>query len=128
MWPEDQEDKTKMIMPGDNVEMMCEIYNPLAIESGQRFNVRGTLQLLGHMVTSKLMGRRGRKNSRDRLDYKNIEVGRRRCSSQRPIGKFSRNCVILEKEPSRSVSLASAQCAGHYHCTKCAFPVRRRLA
>lgn len=29
-----------MVMPGDNVEMMCEIYNSLALESGQRFNVR----------------------------------------------------------------------------------------
>ena len=29
-----------MVMPGDNVEMMCEIYNSLALENGQRFNVR----------------------------------------------------------------------------------------
>ncbi|KAL9129947.1 MAG: hypothetical protein Q9217_001749 [Psora testacea] len=40
LWPEEQEDKSKMVMPGDNVEMVCEIYNPLALESGQRFNVR----------------------------------------------------------------------------------------
>ena len=40
MWPNEQEDKAKMVMPGDNVEMVCEIYNPLAMESGQRFNVR----------------------------------------------------------------------------------------
>ena len=40
MWPQDQEDKSKMVMPGDNVEMVCEIYNPLALENGQRFNIR----------------------------------------------------------------------------------------
>ena len=28
-----------MVMPGDNVEMECEIYHPLAVEVGQRFNV-----------------------------------------------------------------------------------------
>ena len=40
-WPDDTPDKdTKMIMPGDNVEMVCEIQHPIAIESGQRFNVR----------------------------------------------------------------------------------------
>ena len=39
-WPAEQEDKSKMVLPGDNVEMECEIYNPLALEVGQRFNVR----------------------------------------------------------------------------------------
>lgn len=40
-WPDEVEDKdSKMVMPGDNVEMMCEIHHPLAIEQGQRFNVR----------------------------------------------------------------------------------------
>ena len=39
-WPDDVEDRSKMVMPGDNVEMMCDIINPLAIDSGQRFNVR----------------------------------------------------------------------------------------
>lgn len=29
-----------MVMPGDNVEMVCEIYHPLAMETGLRFNVR----------------------------------------------------------------------------------------
>ena len=28
------------IMPGDNVEMVCEIHKPIAIEQGQRFNIR----------------------------------------------------------------------------------------
>jgi len=38
-WPEDVE-ADKMVQPGDNVEMMCEIHHPLAMEPGQRFNVR----------------------------------------------------------------------------------------
>ncbi|KAF1346194.1 elongation factor Tu GTP binding domain-containing protein [Delphinella strobiligena] len=40
-WPDGTEDAdSKMVMPGDNVEMICEIHKPLAIEQGQRFNVR----------------------------------------------------------------------------------------
>ncbi|QIW94993.1 hypothetical protein AMS68_000511 [Peltaster fructicola] len=41
-WPEDSAElaENKMIMPGDNVEMVCEIHKPLAIDQGQRFNVR----------------------------------------------------------------------------------------
>lgn len=29
-----------MVMPGDNVELLCDIANPVAIENGQRFNIR----------------------------------------------------------------------------------------
>jgi elongation factor Tu len=29
-----------MVMPGDNVEMVCELHSPIAVEAGQRFNVR----------------------------------------------------------------------------------------
>lgn len=39
-WPDDVEDRTKMVMPGDNVEMLCDIGNAIALESGQRFNIR----------------------------------------------------------------------------------------
>ena len=39
-WPEEVQDRDKMVMPGDNVEMMCTLHNPLALENGQRFNVR----------------------------------------------------------------------------------------
>ncbi|KAK3681885.1 translation elongation factor Tu [Vermiconidia calcicola] len=41
-WPEDSEGakENKMVMPGDNVEMICEIHKPLAVEQGQRFNIR----------------------------------------------------------------------------------------
>ncbi|PSK43123.1 Elongation factor Tu, mitochondrial [Elsinoe australis] len=38
-WPEGTE-MEKMVMPGDNVEMICEIHRPLAVEQGQRFNIR----------------------------------------------------------------------------------------
>ncbi|OCK81860.1 translation elongation factor Tu [Lepidopterella palustris CBS 459.81] len=41
LWPEGTEDAdNKMVMPGDNVEMVFELHAPLAIEQGQRFNVR----------------------------------------------------------------------------------------
>ena len=40
-WPDGTEDAdSKMVMPGDNVEMKCDIFNPVALESGQRFNIR----------------------------------------------------------------------------------------
>ncbi|TVY81793.1 Elongation factor Tu [Lachnellula suecica] len=40
-WPEGTEDAdSKMVMPGDNVEMRCEIHHAIALETGQRFNVR----------------------------------------------------------------------------------------
>ncbi|KAJ1329521.1 elongation factor Tu [Microdochium nivale] len=40
MFPEGVEDKTRLIMPGDNVEMVAELNQPIAIESGQRVNIR----------------------------------------------------------------------------------------
>lgn len=38
--PEGTEDMSKMIMPGDNTEVQCQIYKPMAIDPGQRFNLR----------------------------------------------------------------------------------------
>lgn len=38
-WPEGV-DKDKQIMPGDNVEMVCELHQPHVLETGQRFNMR----------------------------------------------------------------------------------------
>lgn len=35
-----EESDGKMVMPGDNVEMVCSIHKPLAVEQGQRFNIR----------------------------------------------------------------------------------------
>ncbi|GAO17276.1 uncharacterized protein UV8b_03814 [Ustilaginoidea virens] len=39
-FPEGTEDRNKMIMPGDNVEMVVTMTHPNAIETGQRFNIR----------------------------------------------------------------------------------------
>ncbi|KAL9622020.1 MAG: hypothetical protein Q9160_003519 [Pyrenula sp. 1 TL-2023] len=39
-WPEGTEDPSKLAMPGDNVEMVLQTHHPVAIESGQRFNIR----------------------------------------------------------------------------------------
>ncbi|KAI9750698.1 MAG: translation elongation factor Tu [Chaenotheca gracillima] len=40
-WPDGTEEpNSKMVMPGDNVEMVCAIQHPLAVETGQRFNIR----------------------------------------------------------------------------------------
>ncbi len=39
-WPEGHEDPTKLIMPGDNVEMVITTQHPLAMEAGNRFNLR----------------------------------------------------------------------------------------
>ncbi|KAI1214616.1 translation elongation factor Tu [Annulohypoxylon truncatum] len=39
-FPPDVEDKTRLVMPGDNVEMMCTLHNPLAAEVGQHVNIR----------------------------------------------------------------------------------------
>jgi len=41
MWPEGTEGAhEKMVQPGDNVEMVCELYQPHVLEPGQRFNMR----------------------------------------------------------------------------------------
>jgi elongation factor Tu len=34
------EDQSKMVMPGDNVEMVLKTHRPVAAEAGQRFNIR----------------------------------------------------------------------------------------
>ncbi|KAF2723618.1 translation elongation factor Tu [Polychaeton citri CBS 116435] len=41
-WPEGSEGEKegRMVLPGDNVELVCDIHKPLAIEQGQRFNIR----------------------------------------------------------------------------------------
>jgi elongation factor Tu len=40
-FPEGTEDAaSKMVMPGDNVEMVAELHQPNAVEVGQRFNIR----------------------------------------------------------------------------------------
>ena len=40
-WPDGTPDnESKMAMPGDNVEMVCETYQPICVEPSQRFNIR----------------------------------------------------------------------------------------
>ena len=40
-WPEGTEDAAeKMIMPGDNVEMLCDLVFDVALEVGTRFTLR----------------------------------------------------------------------------------------
>ena len=41
MWPEGTDNAhEKLVMPGDNVEMICELHQPHVLEAGQRFNMR----------------------------------------------------------------------------------------
>ena len=53
-WPDGTEHANmKMVMPGDNVEMKCQIHNPIAVEKGQRFNIReGGRTVATGLVTS----------------------------------------------------------------------------
>lgn len=39
-WPDSTEDRSKLVMPGDNVEMVLRTHHPIAMENGQRFNIR----------------------------------------------------------------------------------------
>jgi elongation factor Tu len=41
-WPENTDafKENKMVLPGDNVELVCEMRHSLALEKGMRFNVR----------------------------------------------------------------------------------------
>lgn len=39
-FPKEVEDHSKQIMPGDNIEMECDLIYPTPVEVGQRFNIR----------------------------------------------------------------------------------------
>ncbi|MCJ1486218.1 translation elongation factor Tu [Schaereria dolodes] len=55
-WPEGTADKeSKMVMPGDNVEMVCDTYNPVALESGQRFNIREGGRTIGTGIVTRIL-------------------------------------------------------------------------
>ncbi|KAI4148784.1 MAG: hypothetical protein L6R39_002689 [Caloplaca ligustica] len=55
-WPEGTEDKeSKMVMPGDNVELRCELLHPLAVEKGQRFTVREGGRTVGTAIITQIM-------------------------------------------------------------------------
>lgn len=55
-WPDNVTDSSeKMAMPGDNIEMVCETLNPLAMEPGQRFNIReGGRTVATGLITQRL--------------------------------------------------------------------------
>lgn len=44
-----------MVMPGDNVEMVCDTFNPVALEQGQRFNVREGGRTVATGLITKIM-------------------------------------------------------------------------
>ncbi|RVX75039.1 Elongation factor Tu, mitochondrial [Exophiala mesophila] len=39
-WPPENDDPNKMVMPGDNVEMIMEVHHETVMEPGERFNLR----------------------------------------------------------------------------------------
>ena len=45
-----------MIMPGDNVEMVVDIHHPIALEQGQRFNVREGGRTVATGLISQILG------------------------------------------------------------------------
>lgn len=55
-WPEGTEDRdSKMVMPGDNVELRCELLHPLAVDKGQRFTVREGGRTVGTAIITQIM-------------------------------------------------------------------------
>jgi elongation factor Tu len=59
-WPENDQGKAnreegKMIMPGDNIEMMVELQHSVAIDEGTRFTVREGGKTVGTGVVTKLL-------------------------------------------------------------------------
>jgi len=55
-WPEDTLDAAeKMVMPGDNVEMVCSLVHDVAAEVGSRFTLREGNKTIGTGVVTKLL-------------------------------------------------------------------------
>ena len=55
-WPEGTEDTdSKMVMPGDNVEMRCELMHPLAVDQGQRFTIREGGRTVGTAIITRII-------------------------------------------------------------------------
>ncbi|KZV71285.1 translation elongation factor Tu [Peniophora sp. CONT] len=55
-WPEGTEDATdKMVMPGDNVEMVCELVHDIAAEVGSRFTLREGGKTVGTGIITKII-------------------------------------------------------------------------
>jgi elongation factor Tu len=56
-WPEGSEElaSDKMVLPGDNVEMQVSLLHPLALEKGQRFNVRESGRTVATGLVTKII-------------------------------------------------------------------------
>ncbi|KIN04862.1 hypothetical protein OIDMADRAFT_157288 [Oidiodendron maius Zn] len=55
-WPDGTEDAdSKMVMPGDNVEMRCQLLSPVAVEAGQRFNIREGGRTVGTGIVTQII-------------------------------------------------------------------------
>lgn len=55
-FPDDVEDKSRMVMPGDNVEMLCHLHYPLAAEAGQRVNIREGNRTVATGIITRVVG------------------------------------------------------------------------
>ena len=56
-WPEGTEDaSSKLVMPGDNVEMVCELHQPHVLEQGQRFNMREGGRTVATGLVTRVLG------------------------------------------------------------------------
>ncbi|KAI8359401.1 P-loop containing nucleoside triphosphate hydrolase protein [Mortierella sp. GBAus27b] len=53
--PPTEEDPEKMVLPGDNVSMTCELVNGVPLEQGQRFTIREGGRTVGTGVVSDLL-------------------------------------------------------------------------
>ncbi|KAK9468953.1 P-loop containing nucleoside triphosphate hydrolase protein [Lipomyces arxii] len=50
-----EDGETRMVSPGDNVEMVCSMLAPLPIETGQRFNIREGGKTVGTGIITRIM-------------------------------------------------------------------------
>ena len=55
-WPDGIEDRhSKMAMPGDNIEMRCDLFHPLAVDQGQRFTIREGSRTVGTAIVTQIL-------------------------------------------------------------------------
>ncbi|QEU60106.1 Tuf1 [Kluyveromyces lactis] len=54
-FPEAVEDHSMQVMPGDNVEMECELVHPTPLEAGQRFNIREGGKTVGTGLVTRIL-------------------------------------------------------------------------
>ncbi|KAL6942316.1 translation elongation factor Tu [Hanseniaspora vineae] len=54
-FPPEVEDHSQMVMPGDNVEMVVELYHPTPLEVGGRFNVREGGKTVGTGLITRIL-------------------------------------------------------------------------